>query len=211
MGQEVRFTGPQVRRLTTGAPVVGPAVPVRHFGSVDVFLEAFESAPVGGVLVIDNGGLADEACIGDLTAAEAKAAGLAGIVLWGAHRDSSLLVEIGLPLWSLGSVPPGPRSARLRTADPFAYAQVGELTITAADVVVADDDGVVFVAADLWPEVSAAARAIATAEQAQASAIANGRNLRDQLGFRHYLARHAADPSYTFRRHLAERGGAIET
>jgi len=211
LGPTVRTAPSQIRRLSPGAPVVGRAVPVRHFGSVDVFLEAFENAPSGGVLVIDNGGVDFEACIGDLTVAEAESAGLAGIVLWGFHRDTAALRQIGLPVWSLGAVPPGPRSARPLQGDPFSHAHIGEVRVTDADVVVADDDGVVFVTADLWPEVSAAAAAIVVVEQAQADAIGAGRNLRDQLGFGDYLARRAADPSYTLRRHLAERGGAIET
>jgi regulator of RNase E activity RraA len=211
LGHVVRSTGPNMRRLAAGSPVVGPAVPVRHFGSVDVFLEAFETAPPGGVLVIDNGGLEDEACIGDLTVAEAKSAGLVGIVLWGVHRDSAALGEIGLPVWSLGSISPGPKSARPRDGDAFSHAHVDELRVTATDVVAADDDGVVFVPRDLWPDVAAAAAAIVRVESAQAVAIAGGRSLRDQLGFRDYLTRKAADPGYTFRQHLAERGGAIET
>ena len=211
LAHPVRATAGWLRRLAPGPPVVGPAVPVRHFGSVDVFLEAFENAPPGGLLVIDNGGRDDEACIGDLTVAEARSAGLAGIVLWGVHRDSSALLEIGLPVWSMGAVPPGPRTALARDPLPFSHANVGSLRVTAEDVVAADDDGAVFVAADLWPEVSAAAAAIVKIENAQATAIAGGRNLRDQLGFADYLARRASDPTYTFRRHLAERGGAIET
>ena len=46
-------------------------MPARHYGSVDVFLEALSSAGPGDVLVIDNGGRTDEACIGDLVALEA--------------------------------------------------------------------------------------------------------------------------------------------
>jgi len=211
LGHAVRLAPPALRRLAPGAPVVGRAVPVRHFGSVDVFLEAFEHAPAGGVLVIDNGGVDDEACIGDLTVAEAKSASLAGIVVWGFHRDMSALLELRLPVWSLGSHPAGPRAARPHDGDPFSHAHVGQIRVTDADIVVADDDGVVVVPADQWPEVSAAAAAILIVEQAQADVIAGGRNLRDQLGFGDYLKRREADPSYTFRRHLAERGGAIET
>ena len=81
--------GPFGIRPATGLKTVaGRALPVRHFGSVDVFLEAFETARPGDVLVIDNHGRLDEACIGDLTALEARLAGLAGILVWGVHRDT---------------------------------------------------------------------------------------------------------------------------
>ncbi|MEO8273887.1 MAG: RraA family protein, partial [Chloroflexota bacterium] len=151
LGLPVRLAPASVRRAFPGVPIAGPAVPVRHFGSVDVFLEAYESAPPGGVLVIDNDGRVDEACIGDLAVAEARLAGFAGIVLWGYHRDTAALPEIGLPVWSLGTLPAGPRGARANDGDAFAKARIGDLVVTSSDVVVADDDGVVFVEAARWP------------------------------------------------------------
>ena len=45
-----------IRPVSPGQRVAGPALPVRHFGSVDVFLEAMQDAQPGDVLVIDNGG-----------------------------------------------------------------------------------------------------------------------------------------------------------
>ncbi|HSL33113.1 MAG TPA: hypothetical protein VK871_05650, partial [Candidatus Limnocylindrales bacterium] len=64
LGLTVAFAPPAVRRFRPGLPIVGPAVPCRHSGSVDVFLEALGGAPAGGILVIDNGGRLDEGCIG---------------------------------------------------------------------------------------------------------------------------------------------------
>ncbi len=210
-GRSIRHAPATMRRLMPGDPIAGPAVPVRHFGSVDVFLEALEDAPVGGVLVIDNGGREDEACIGDLTAAEFKLAGLAGIVLWGFHRDESALRQIGLPVWSLGARSPGPSAARPRELDYLAWAEIGDDRVVPTDVVVADDDGVLFVDGSSWPGVSARATEIMATEASQAGAIGAGTSLRAQLAFDDYLARRREDPTYTFRRHLAERGGAIET
>jgi 4-hydroxy-4-methyl-2-oxoglutarate aldolase len=51
---------------TPGSRLAGRVAPARHVGSVDVFLEALEGAAPGDVLVIDNGGRLDEACVGDL-------------------------------------------------------------------------------------------------------------------------------------------------
>jgi regulator of RNase E activity RraA len=210
-GLEVRLAPPAIRRVTPGPIVIGPAVPCRHAGSVDVFLEAVESADPGGVLVIDNEGRQDEACIGDLTAIEVAGAGLAGIVVWGLHRDTAEIRAIGVPVWSLGSIPFGPRSSRPRRADRLASATIGDVEITRDDIVVADDDGVVFVSAVRLDEVLGEASHIAAAERGQAELVAAGTSLRQQFDFATYLERRRQDESYDLRRHLSERGAAIET
>ncbi|MEV5767684.1 hypothetical protein AB0L34_24385 [Micromonospora sp. NPDC052213] len=46
-----------------------------------MFLEAYAGAAPGDVLVIDNGGRTDEACVGDLAVLEGAAAGVAGETL----------------------------------------------------------------------------------------------------------------------------------
>lgn len=80
---------PGIRSVSAGSRLSGRVLPARHYGSVDVFLEAMGHARPGDVLVIDNGGRRDEGCIGDLTALEAQASGLSGIVVWGTHRDAA--------------------------------------------------------------------------------------------------------------------------
>ena len=69
-------------------------------------------------------------------------------------------------------------------------------------LLVADDDGVVFVDAARWPEVEAIAGRIVADERRQAELIAGGTSLRSQLDFAAYIARRADDPAYTLRQHL---------
>jgi regulator of RNase E activity RraA len=71
----LRVAPPGIGAVIPGRQIAGRALPARHYGSVDVFLEAFSSAGYGDVLVVDNGGRADEACVGDLVVLEAQAAG----------------------------------------------------------------------------------------------------------------------------------------
>ncbi|HKE99151.1 MAG TPA: RraA family protein [Actinomycetes bacterium] len=196
--------------VAPGHRVAGRALPARHYGSVDVFLEAFSRAEQGDVLVIDNGGRSDEACVGDLAVLEAQAAGVAGLVVWGLHRDTPELVEIGLPVFSYGSYPPGPVRLEEREPEALATARFGPHLVRGGDVVFGDDDGVVFVAAERVEQVLATARRIWQTEREQARRIRAGETLRQQMAFDDYLQRRAADPSYTFRRHLRRIGGAIE-
>jgi 4-hydroxy-4-methyl-2-oxoglutarate aldolase len=79
LGVPLRLARPGIQPILLQHRVAGRVLPVRHYGSVDVFLEAMASARPGDVLVIDNAGRLDEGCIGDLTALEAEASGLSGI------------------------------------------------------------------------------------------------------------------------------------
>ena len=175
-----------------------------------LFLEAFSGAAPGDVLVVDNGGREDEACLGDLIVLEAQAAGVGGVAVWGLHRDTAELTQIALPVFSYGRCPAGP--VRLDEQEPSALASAwfGACLVTRDDIVFGDDDGVVFVAASQAGEVLAAARQIGDVEQDQARKIQAGQTLRQQTAFSEYLTRRAAEPSYTFRRHLRRIGGAIE-
>ena len=168
------------------------------------------SANSGDVLVIDNGGRTDEGCIGDLTVLETRASKLAGIVVWGAHRDTPELKQIGFPVFSYGSCPSGPQRLDPRTEEALDVARFGDFPVTKADVVFADDDGCIFVELKSADQILKTARQIWETERKQADRIKAGRTLRDQLKFAEYLKKRAADPNHTFREHLREIGGAIE-
>jgi 4-hydroxy-4-methyl-2-oxoglutarate aldolase len=83
----LRLAPAGIRPVRMETHIAGRALPVRHYGSVDIFLEALGTAQSGDILVIDHQGKLDGRCIGDLTALEAQACVLAGIIVWGVHRD----------------------------------------------------------------------------------------------------------------------------
>jgi regulator of RNase E activity RraA len=208
--EQVRCAPPGTQAAFSGARLAGRVLPARHAGSVDVFLEALEQAEPGDVLVVDNGGQADHACIGDLVVAEARAAGASGLLVWGLHRDTADIVAIGLPVFSLGAVPTGPLRMQSRDPDALGSARVGQWTVTSSDVVVADDDGAVFLPASRLEELLTVAEGIRDTEREQAERVRGGDSLRSQLQFRAYLDRRGEDPTLTFRDHIRALGGAIE-
>jgi 4-hydroxy-4-methyl-2-oxoglutarate aldolase len=210
VGVPVRCAPAGLRAVIPGSRVAGRVCPARHVGSVDIFLETFENAAPGDVLVVDNGGRVDEACVGDLVVLEAKQAGLAGVVVWGLHRDTVDITAIGLPVFSMGAIPTGPLRLDPRPDRAVESATVGEWTVTADDLVLGDDDGVLFVPADRADEVFGLAESIRDTERRQAERIREGTSLRTQVRFADYLKARQSTPSLTFRQHLRSVGGAIE-
>ena len=210
VGAPVRCAPAGLRAIAPGMRCSGRTRPARHVGSVDVFLEALTGCDHGDVLVIDNGGRLDEACIGDLVALEAMGAGLGGIVVFGLHRDTDELIEVGLPIFSLGSMPAGPQRLDPRSPDALLWARVGPFVLTSSDFVVGDTDGVIFLEEDRLPAIVSAAEAIRTTEREQAQRMRNGTSFRQQARFDEYLARRATNPQWGFREHLRSVGRAIE-
>ncbi|MDV4169577.1 hypothetical protein [Rhodovulum sp. FJ3] len=209
-GVDVRCAPSGLRPIDVRMRCAGRVRPARHLGSVDVFLEAMEMAAQGDVLVVDNGGREDEACVGDLVTLEASNAGLAGILIWGLHRDTDELLEIGMPLFSMGTMPTGPQRLDPRSPDILDWARVGNWVVSAGDLVVADADGAIFLPEDRLSGIVDAAEAIRTTERRQASAMRAGQSFREQAAFGQYLEKRALDPSHGFRDHLRQIGGAIE-
>ncbi|MEU5048969.1 RraA family protein [Streptomyces sp. NPDC021096] len=206
----VRCAPAPMSAVTPGGRLAGRVLPARHVGSVDVFLEAFEGAAHGDVLVVDNGGRLDEACVGDLVTLEAQAAGLEGIVIWGLHRDTADIRAAGLPVFSLGALPTGPQRLADRPLDALESAAVGEWTVSREDLALGDEDGVLFVPADRAEEIFTAAETIRGTEHRQAERIRAGATLRHQVRFDTYLTRREQTPTFTFRDHLRGGGAAIE-
>ncbi|MFT2015275.1 RraA family protein [Streptomyces sp. 796.1] len=205
LGRRLRLPPLPLRPVSLGMRLAGPLFRVRHTEGVVSIFEGLDAAREGDVLFIDNEARVDEACVGDLVAIEARLAGMAGLVVWGCHRDTDELAAIGLPVFSLGPCPSSP------TQHPAVEDAAEQLfPFEAGDIAVGDSDGLVVVPAKAYSEVVDVARVIAEAEQRQADEARRGLSLREQLGWAEFKKRRQADSSYTFRAHLAREGGALE-
>jgi regulator of RNase E activity RraA len=131
------------------------------------------------------------------------------MVVWGFHRDTEGIRALEFPLWSFGTCPFGPRRLDLRPGDALEAARFGDARVTPHWAVLADEDGVLFLELAHAAEVLRVGAELGAREARQAELARAGRPLAEQLRLREYLARRAADPSYTFGRHLRDIDGAI--
>lgn len=210
LGIQLQIPLPGIVPLIAGSKVAGRILPVRHFGSVDVFLEAMGQAEKGDILVIDNDGRVDEGCIGDLTVLEARLAGLGGIIINGCHRDTTELINIGFPVFSFGTFPAGPLRPGRRHPGSHKSTKFAKFEQYRKDFVLADDDGVIFIPDSRSEEIILTANKINETEREQAEKIKAGISLREQLKFDQYLVEREKDHEYTFRKHIRSLDGAIE-
>ncbi|MBW2434167.1 MAG: RraA family protein, partial [Deltaproteobacteria bacterium] len=206
LGVFMRVAPIGIKPLVPGWRMAGRVLPVRHSGSVDIFLEVMTDANAGDILIIDNAARKHEGCIGDLTILEAQAVGLGGIAIWGFHRDTPQLIKIGFPVFSYGAFPVGPKRSYPRGSDALTTARFGDFKVTADDVVFGDDDGVVFALLQDVEDIISLARKIAEIEQRQAENVQNGKSLSQQFKLDEYLKKRSKNPAYSFREHLKKIG-----
>ncbi|MBK1783681.1 NAD(P)-binding domain-containing protein [Prauserella cavernicola] len=135
---------PRVRTMWPDAHLAGRALTVLcRPGDNKGIHRALASARPGDVLVVDGGGDASRALIGELIAHRAINRGVRGMIIDGAVRDVGALREAGFPVWAVGTSPAGPyKSGPYRLGTDVS---VGGVVVHPGDLVVADADGVIVV------------------------------------------------------------------
>ncbi|MEV1329328.1 RraA family protein [Micromonospora costi] len=156
--------------------LVGPAVTVLEEPSETVepptyALRAIEESEPGSVICIAAGG-ADVAVWGGLMAAGASVRGIGGAVLDACVRDVEEIRRDypNLPIYARGSVP-ATTVGRYRTVSLNEPVDMGGVTISPGDLIIADSDGVVCVPAARMAEVLEAAQVIEAREREQTRMI----------------------------------------
>ncbi|MBB5404844.1 RraA family protein [Paraburkholderia youngii] len=135
----------RVQPLARTMKVAGPAVTVEVRAGDNLAIHAaLAIAKPGDVIMVDGKGDISCALLGEIMATQAKASGIAGIIIDGAVRDAHELANGDYPIFSAGLNPCGPtKSVAGRVNAPIS---IGGAAVNPGDLVVGDADGVVVIA-----------------------------------------------------------------
>jgi 4-hydroxy-4-methyl-2-oxoglutarate aldolase len=172
---------PRLRAVWPGAAVAAPAYPVRCAPADNLAIHAAVArAPEGTVLVVDVGGLAERGYWGEVLTTGAEARHLAGLVIDGGVRDSAALEAHRFPVFATTVALRG--ATKELPGTNGSPVEVGDVTVSAGDWVVADADGVAVVPAGHLDEVLAAGRSRAAKEDGFFEALRAGKTTVELLG-----------------------------
>jgi 3-hexulose-6-phosphate synthase/6-phospho-3-hexuloisomerase len=168
---------PGVRPLLPGAHMCGPAVTVRTYaGDWAKPVEAIDACRPGDVLVIDACD-ASPAMWGELATHSAMVKGLAGIVAWGAIRDTPEIARLGFPAFS--------SKVCAHAGEPKGFGEIGVpiviagQTVRPGDWIVGDDDGVMVLPRDQAVELANRAMDVLERENRLRGEIDAGKTLAE--------------------------------
>jgi RraA family protein len=157
--------GAKLRPMHKEGKLFGPAFTVRTAPGDNLLVhKALDMARAGDVIVVDAGGALENAIIGELMATYAKQRGIAGIIIWGAIRDSAEIAAASFPIYAAGVTHRGPyRNGPGEINVPVVIAQ---MPVQPGDIMVGDADGLVAVPQKDAERVLASAKAILAKETA---------------------------------------------
>ncbi|GEL17233.1 RraA family protein [Pseudonocardia asaccharolytica] len=145
----------------------------------------------GTVVVLDNQGRTDATVWGDLLTSVASVRGVAGTVIDGVCRDSSVCVDLGYPVFSRGRWMRTGKD-RVQVEAYQAPVSIGGVRVVPSDYLIGDADGVVVVPAGEVTTVLASAEEIRDAEQQIRKLVGAGarlREAREQTGYHRLQSR----------------------
>jgi regulator of RNase E activity RraA len=134
--------------------------------------KALDMARPGDVVVVDAGGFADAAIVGGIMTRWAARRGIAGIVIWGAIRDSNEIRRLPFPVYACGVTHRGPY--KNGPGEINVPVVIAGMPVNPGDIIVGDADGVVAVPLASAERVLASAAAIRQKEDATMQAIEAG-------------------------------------
>jgi RraA family protein len=149
----------ELRPMHRGGVLAGPAFTVKTAPGDNLLVhKAIDMAQPGDVIVVDGGGFPDQALIGGIMARWAARRGVAGIVVWGAIRDSEEIAADAFPVYARAITHRGPyKDGPGEINVPVALAG---MPVHPGDIVVGDADGIVAVPLAIAEPVLASAKRI---------------------------------------------------
>ena len=178
-----QFVDVPLIQVVPGSRAAGPARTVRCGQDDNLMVHAaVAEAQPGEVLVLTMPEPGPVALVGELLATQAKARGVAALLVDAAVRDLDELRELGLPIWA--------RYVRVRGAEKRSPGVIGEpvevggATIRQRDAVVLDADGAVVVEHERLDDVLGAALARAEREREKRAKLEAGALSYDLDGLR---------------------------
>jgi len=144
-----------------------------------------DDVPVGGVVVLDNGGRENATVWGDILTWVAQTRGVAGTVIDGACRDTHLARDLGYPIYSRGySMRTG--KDRVQVEATGGVVNIGDARVNQGDILRGDADGVVCIPKEHEDQVLLVAEEIDHVEDQIRTMVRSGITLveaRRQLGY----------------------------
>jgi 4-hydroxy-4-methyl-2-oxoglutarate aldolase len=170
-------------RVVPGSSAAGPARTALCAPGDNTMVHALVAhARPGEVLVLTSAEAAPVAFVGDLLATQARAQGVAAMLVDGAVRDLDELADLGLPIWTRFVRAQGATKGEIGELDVPVV--VGGVEIRPGDLVVMDGDGAVVVPAGRVGAVLPAARERADRESAVRQRYRDGELSYDLQGLR---------------------------
>ena len=155
-----------------GVALLGSALTVRVRPGDNLMIhKALQLGQPGDVLVVDGGGAVDRALFGDIMKNVAKMRGFAGIVIDGAIRDVAAYRSDDFPCYARGVCHRGPYKDG--PGEINVPVSIGGMVVHPGDIVVGDDDGVIFIRPSEAQAVAKAARGKFESEQKTFESIRN--------------------------------------
>jgi RraA family protein len=165
--------GPQLRPMHKEGKLAGPAFTVKTAAGDNLLVhKALDTARPGDVIVVDAGGFLDNAIIGELMMSRARQRGVAGLVIWGAIRDSAEIGAGSYPVFAAGVTHRGPY--KNGPGEINVPVVIGGMAVDPGDIIVGDADGLVAIPLRLADKILASAKAILAKETVAMKQIQDG-------------------------------------
>lgn len=180
---EEGFMEPGICAMVTPAKVVGRAITVRVTSPDAVLVhKATELVEPGDALVIDTGGDARHAFVGETIALAAKSRGAVAILVDGVCTDIVELRQMGFPVFARGTSVLTAKLPGFKSGAINAKVVCGSAVISPGDIILADDNGVLCLSLEAACQVLERARESDAQEPAIHNYLRQGGSLAERSG-----------------------------